>query len=155
MYSRDLTPLPNIKEVILNSFVVVSEEVKSAASYALGCICIGNLHEYLPFILRESQEQPKRQYLLLHSVKEVRFPLFKVTKCNFKFQRYNKNVAILVKVFMTDLLIRISKIHLKNNIRIIILSLRRILQFSATLKADISNLVVITNQSSYFRKPFN
>lgn len=67
----DLTPLPNIKEVILNSFVVVSEEVKSAASYALGCICIGNLHEYLPFILRESQEQPKRQYLLLHSVKEV------------------------------------------------------------------------------------
>lgn len=104
MYSRDLTPLPNIKEVILNSFVVVSEEVKSAASYALGCICIGNLHEYLPFILRESQEQPKRQYLLLHSVKEVRFPLFKKSQnVNFKSQRFNKpskllkNVAILAK----------------------------------------------------------
>ncbi|XP_066158775.1 cullin-associated NEDD8-dissociated protein 1 isoform X1 [Euwallacea fornicatus] len=66
----DVTPTPNIK-IILNSFSAVSEEVKSAASYALGCICIGNLQEYLPFILKESQEQPKRQYLLLHSVKEV------------------------------------------------------------------------------------
>lgn len=55
-----------------NSYSTVSEEVKSAASYALGSICIGNLQQYLPFILKESQEQPKRQYLLLHAVKEVR-----------------------------------------------------------------------------------
>ncbi|KAJ8923621.1 hypothetical protein NQ315_010200 [Exocentrus adspersus] len=67
----DLTSVPNLKQVILNSFSVVSEEVKSAASYALGSICIGNLQQYLPFILKESQDQPKRQYLLLHSLKEV------------------------------------------------------------------------------------
>lgn len=70
-YYRDLTSVPNLKQVILNSFSVVSEEVKSAASYALGSICIGNLQQYLPFILKESQDQPKRQYLLLHSLKEV------------------------------------------------------------------------------------
>nr|CAI5840813.1 unnamed protein product [Callosobruchus analis] len=67
----DLTTIPNLKQVILNSFSAVSEEVKSAASYALGSICIGNLQQYLPFILKESQDQPKRQYLLLHSLKEV------------------------------------------------------------------------------------
>ena len=56
---------------ILLSFSQVSEEIKSAASYALGSICIGNLPHYLPFILNEIQSQPKRQYLLLHSLKEV------------------------------------------------------------------------------------
>nr|CAH7745683.1 unnamed protein product [Callosobruchus chinensis] len=66
----DLTTIGNLKQVILNSFSAVSEEVKSAASYALGSICIGNLQQYLPFILKESQDQPKRQYLLLHSLKE-------------------------------------------------------------------------------------
>ncbi|XP_060536972.1 cullin-associated NEDD8-dissociated protein 1 isoform X2 [Cylas formicarius] len=67
----NLTSVPNLKQVILNSFSAVSEEVKSAASYALGSICIGNLQQYLPFILKASQEQPRKQYLLLHSVKEV------------------------------------------------------------------------------------
>ncbi|KAJ8986273.1 hypothetical protein NQ317_009983 [Molorchus minor] len=67
----DLTSVTNLKQVILSSFSAVSEEVKSAASYALGSICIGNLQQYLPFILKESQDQPKRQYLLLHSLKEV------------------------------------------------------------------------------------
>ncbi|KAL3278590.1 hypothetical protein HHI36_016135 [Cryptolaemus montrouzieri] len=67
----DLTSIYNLKHVILQSFRAVSEEVKSAASYALGSIAIGNLEQYLPFILNESQEQPKRQYLLLHSLKEV------------------------------------------------------------------------------------
>lgn len=60
-----------MKQAILQAFSAVSEEVKSAASYALGSICIGNLQQYLPFILKESQDQPKRQYLLLHSLKEV------------------------------------------------------------------------------------
>ncbi|KAK9878865.1 hypothetical protein WA026_003697 [Henosepilachna vigintioctopunctata] len=67
----DLTSVPNLKHVILQSFSAVSEEVKSAASYALGSISIGNLKLYLPFILKETDEQPKRQYLLLHSLKEV------------------------------------------------------------------------------------
>lgn len=67
----DLSRIENLKQVILHSFSGVSEEVKSAASYALGSISIGNLRLYLPFILKEIEEQPRRQYLLLHSLKEV------------------------------------------------------------------------------------
>ncbi|KAL4716046.1 hypothetical protein ACJJTC_002811 [Scirpophaga incertulas] len=67
----DLSSIPNLKEVLLNSFTPSSEEVKSAASYALGSVAVGNLPEFLPFILREIEAQPKRQYLLLHSLREV------------------------------------------------------------------------------------
>ena len=56
---------------VLAAFNHSSEEVKSAASYALGNIALGNLKEYLPFILHEIGSQPRRQYLLLHSLKEV------------------------------------------------------------------------------------
>ncbi|KAJ1110677.1 hypothetical protein NDU88_008025 [Pleurodeles waltl] len=61
----------DLKSVILEAFSSSSEEVKSAASYTLGSVSIGSLKEYLPFILREIGSQPKRQYLLLHSLKEV------------------------------------------------------------------------------------
>ncbi|CAH0405459.1 unnamed protein product [Chilo suppressalis] len=67
----DLSSIPNLKEVLLNSFTPSSEEVKSAASYALGSVAVGNLPEFLPFILREIEAQPKRQYLLLHSLREI------------------------------------------------------------------------------------
>lgn len=70
-FFRDLTFVRKLEKVILESFSHVSEEIKSAASYALGGIAIGNLRQYLPFILQEIENQPKRQYLLLHSLKEV------------------------------------------------------------------------------------
>jgi hypothetical protein len=57
---------------ILEGFNHPNEEVKSAASYALGKISLGNLKEFLPFVLKEIETQPKKQYLLLHSLKEVR-----------------------------------------------------------------------------------
>lgn len=56
----------------MESFNHASEEVKSAASYALGNLALGNLGVYLPIVLAEIEAQPKRQYLLLHSLKEVR-----------------------------------------------------------------------------------
>jgi cullin-associated NEDD8-dissociated protein 1 len=67
----DLTGFANLEQIISEAFFAVSEEVKSAASYALGSIAIGNLQQYLPFILTEDEEEPRRQYLLLHSLKEV------------------------------------------------------------------------------------
>ncbi|KAK0083224.1 hypothetical protein PV325_009153 [Microctonus aethiopoides] len=67
----DLSSIATLKNVILNSFSSHSEEVKSAASYTLGNIAMGNLPEYLPFILEEIEAQPKRQYLVLHSLKEI------------------------------------------------------------------------------------
>jgi len=60
-----------LKVTILEGFNHPNEEVKSAASYALGNISLGNLKEYLPFVLKEIESQPKKQYLLLHSLKEV------------------------------------------------------------------------------------
>ena len=36
-----------------------------------GSVSVGNLPRLLPFVLREIDTQPKRQYLLLHSLKEV------------------------------------------------------------------------------------
>uniref|UniRef100_A0A8C3AIE1 Cullin-associated and neddylation-dissociated 1 n=1 Tax=Cyclopterus lumpus TaxID=8103 RepID=A0A8C3AIE1_CYCLU len=66
----DLSSQPELKTVILDAFSSSSEEVKSAASYALGSIAVGNLPEYLPFVLQEISSS-KRQYLLLHSLKEI------------------------------------------------------------------------------------
>uniref|UniRef100_A0AAR2LSQ9 Cullin-associated and neddylation-dissociated 2 (putative) n=1 Tax=Pygocentrus nattereri TaxID=42514 RepID=A0AAR2LSQ9_PYGNA len=60
-----------LKTVIMEAFSSPNEEVKFAASCTLGNICVGNLEEYLPFLLKEIGGQPKRQYLLLHSLKEV------------------------------------------------------------------------------------
>uniref|UniRef100_A0A4W3IUM1 Cullin-associated and neddylation-dissociated 1 n=1 Tax=Callorhinchus milii TaxID=7868 RepID=A0A4W3IUM1_CALMI len=67
----DLSGQAELKSVILEAFSSPSEEVKSAASYALGSISVGNLPEYLPFVLQEISSQPRRQYLLLHSLKEI------------------------------------------------------------------------------------
>ena len=67
----DLSKNSGLKNTILDMFNHSSEEAKCAASYALGNISLGNLKEYLPFVLKEIESQPKRQYLLLHSLKEV------------------------------------------------------------------------------------
>lgn len=67
----DLSSHQDLAEAILDCFSSPSEEVKSAASFALGKIAAGNLNLYLPFLLKEIQANPKRQYLLLHSLKEV------------------------------------------------------------------------------------
>lgn len=69
--STNLSAQKDLKVVILDAFASPSEEVKTAASYALGNISVGNLKEYLPFMLKEIGGQPRRQYLLLHSLKEV------------------------------------------------------------------------------------
>ena len=69
----DLSKNTALKDIILESFNHSNEEVKSADSYALGNISLGNLQAYLPFVLHEIETKPKRQYLLLHSLKEVRY----------------------------------------------------------------------------------
>lgn len=70
--SKELNETPNeLEKVILNSFSSNIEEVKSAASYALGYLSLGNLNKYIPFILNEINLQTKKQYLLLNSLKEI------------------------------------------------------------------------------------
>jgi len=67
----DLSGVEGLRQVILTSFGSHSEEVKQATSYALGSVACGNLAEFLPFVLNEIETQHKRQYLLLHSLKEI------------------------------------------------------------------------------------
>eukprot|EP01018_Ginkgo_biloba_P019172 Gb_04165 [translate_table: standard] len=68
---KDLSQHANIEGIVIESFQSPFEEIKSAASYALGNIAVGNLSKYLPFILSQIDNQQKKQYLLLHSLKEV------------------------------------------------------------------------------------
>ncbi|XP_020253052.1 cullin-associated NEDD8-dissociated protein 1 isoform X3 [Asparagus officinalis] len=68
---KDLSMHANIENTVIESFQSPFEEIKSAASYALGNIAVGNLSKYLPFILDQIDHQQKKQYLLLHSLKEV------------------------------------------------------------------------------------
>lgn len=42
-----------------------------ATNHALVSLFSGNLQQYVPFVLKEIENQPKRQYLLLHSLKEI------------------------------------------------------------------------------------
>jgi len=67
----DLSVQPDLQAVIVQSFSSPNEEVKTAASYALGNVSVGNLHKFLPYVLEEISNQPRRQYLLLHSLKEI------------------------------------------------------------------------------------
>jgi hypothetical protein len=68
---KDLSCHAQIENIVIESFQSPFEEIKSAASYALGNIAVGNLSKYLPFILNQIDNQQKKQYLLLHSLKEV------------------------------------------------------------------------------------
>jgi cullin-associated NEDD8-dissociated protein 1 len=67
----DLSQVRDLVEVILNAFNSSSEDVKSAGSFALGCIAVGNMNVFLPIILHEIESRNKRQYLILHSLLEV------------------------------------------------------------------------------------
>lgn len=67
----DLSELPEVLPSVLSSLSSNCEEVKSAAAYSLGHLSCGNLTTFLPFVLHEIQTNPKRQYLLLHSLKEM------------------------------------------------------------------------------------
>lgn len=70
---KDLSAHAGIETIVIESFQSPFEEIKSAASYALGNIAVGNLPNYLPFILNQIDNQQKKQYILLHSLKEVSF----------------------------------------------------------------------------------
>ena len=69
--TNDLSSLAGLQEAILASFASPSEDVKTAASFALGLVSAGNLEKFFPFILSEMQAQSRRQYLLLHALKET------------------------------------------------------------------------------------
>ena len=56
---------------VSKSFEDQSEEVKSAAAFALGNLALGNLSKVVPYILEELSEKEERRYLLLQSLREI------------------------------------------------------------------------------------
>ncbi|TDH72282.1 uncharacterized protein CCR75_003151 [Bremia lactucae] len=65
-----LASYTDVKELILQCFDNVSEEVKAAAAYSLGSICVGNMEEYLDTIML-NLELGDNSYLLLTSLREI------------------------------------------------------------------------------------
>jgi cullin-associated NEDD8-dissociated protein 1 len=62
---------------VIEHFGAESESLRSAAAFAAGNIAIGNLHRFLPVIVKSVENDPKKRLLYLHALKEVR--LQKVT----------------------------------------------------------------------------
>ncbi|CAH0476431.1 unnamed protein product [Peronospora belbahrii] len=60
----------DVKNILLDSFTNAGEEVKAAAAYSLGSICVGNMEEYLDTIIVKL-ELGENSYLLLTSLREV------------------------------------------------------------------------------------
>ncbi|XP_047948675.1 cullin-associated NEDD8-dissociated protein 1 [Salvia hispanica] len=91
---KDLSAHDHIENIVIESFQSPFEEIKSAASYALGNIAVGNLPKYLPFILDKIDNQQKKQYLLLHSLKEV-IVRQSVDKAEFDYSSVDKITKLL------------------------------------------------------------
>ena len=68
----DLSTHTALLDVVIGALSSPTEKIRAATSYALGSVSAGNLQLYLPVILQEIEAKPRRQYLLLHSLKEVR-----------------------------------------------------------------------------------
>ena len=89
---RDLHAVASLQTIILESFESGEEETKTAAAcvlvraprffflltypcrsrrYALGLVAVGNMAAFLPAILDALETNPRHQYLLLASLKEV------------------------------------------------------------------------------------
>ncbi|OQR95878.1 Cullin-associated NEDD8-dissociated protein, partial [Thraustotheca clavata] len=66
----DIQVFGDIRGLILDNFSSQSEEVKHAAAFALGSICVGNMTSFLPTILDELKKN-MHTYLLLSALKEV------------------------------------------------------------------------------------
>jgi hypothetical protein len=67
-----------------------------------GNVAVGNLSKMLPFVLLEIESQPKRQYLLLHSLKEVKHHVCVVGKWRL-MDFFAVLCIILADSFCTDI----------------------------------------------------
>ncbi|ULT91890.1 hypothetical protein L3Y34_009525 [Caenorhabditis briggsae] len=68
-YAPDFPVQP--EDLAIRAFNNPHEDLKAAAAQTLGALAVGNLTVYLPFILNQIKTQPKKQYLLLHALKEA------------------------------------------------------------------------------------
>ncbi|EPQ61385.1 hypothetical protein GLOTRDRAFT_30890 [Gloeophyllum trabeum ATCC 11539] len=67
----DMSPQHDIFTSTIDFFTAEQEEVRTAAAFAAGNIAVGNLHHFLPSIIKIVKNDPQRRLLALHAVKEV------------------------------------------------------------------------------------
>jgi len=71
-----MSPQSDVFANAIEHFAAEQEEIRTAAAFAAGNIAIGNLHQFLPAILKFVQSDAKKRLLSLHALKEV------VTNCS-------------------------------------------------------------------------
>ncbi|KAF2075079.1 hypothetical protein CYY_003599 [Polysphondylium violaceum] len=67
----DIHQNSTLLNAVYHTFDANNEEIKQVAALCLGDIAVCALAAYLPFILEQISSQPKKQYLLLHSLRET------------------------------------------------------------------------------------
>jgi cullin-associated NEDD8-dissociated protein 1 len=67
-----MSPQPEVFNNAIEHFSAEQEDIRSAASFAAGNIAIGNLHQFLPAIVKMVQSDAKKRLLSLHALKEAR-----------------------------------------------------------------------------------
>ncbi|KAF9235878.1 armadillo-type protein [Melanogaster broomeanus] len=72
----DMSPQHQVFDNAIEHFSAEEEEIRTAAAFAAGNIAIGNLHLFLPAILKVAEHDPSKRLLSLHALKEV------VTHCS-------------------------------------------------------------------------
>ncbi|KAF9527112.1 armadillo-type protein [Crepidotus variabilis] len=72
----DMGTQKEIFDLVVNHFSAEQEDMRSAAAFAAGNIAIGNLHQFLPAIVKMVESDSKKRLLALHAAKEV------VTHCS-------------------------------------------------------------------------
>ncbi|KAI6021197.1 armadillo-type protein [Pisolithus marmoratus] len=72
----DMCPQQDVFNNVIDHFSSEEEGVRTAAAFSAGNIAIGNLHMFLPVILKIAENDPSKRLLCLHALKEV------VTHCS-------------------------------------------------------------------------
>ncbi|PCH33074.1 ARM repeat-containing protein [Wolfiporia cocos MD-104 SS10] len=72
----DMSLQENVFSHVIGHFGAEQEEIRTAAAFAAGNIAVGNLHHYLPVIVKTVENDPEKRLLSLHALKEV------VTHCS-------------------------------------------------------------------------
>ena len=67
----DMSPQQEIFNQAIEKFTAEQEEVRTAAAFAAGNIAVGNLHHFLPLIVKMVEHDQEKRLLSLHALKEV------------------------------------------------------------------------------------
>ncbi|KDQ53024.1 hypothetical protein JAAARDRAFT_137841 [Jaapia argillacea MUCL 33604] len=67
----DMSPQQDLFACSITYFTAEQDEVRSAAAFAAGNVAIGNLHHFLPTIVKMVKSDAQKRLLSLHAVKEV------------------------------------------------------------------------------------